>query len=236
VRGGGGISINNYLYEILGGHASWFVTSLVVLELVLLAGYKVVKNSRVWFLLGLCSFCAVGLLNSAENGGGVWQWRSAALALPFFSMGGVFRSCEKDVSGRIPKVLASLALTALYLLLLWKSDAGIDFKTAVCHNLPMAFVLSSVGCLMVVAATMCLPFSGLVSWIGRNTLPLYFLSGGCPMLVGMACKVVFPETAYRYTLLVALLSFAVALLMAWIIRKWLPFMLDISVLFQKGKD
>lgn len=90
--------------------------------------------------------------------------------------------------------------------------AGITLITTVCHKIKDNRILS---------------------FIGRNSIIFYFLSGAFPAFIGMVAQKYFPEQIYAITIFVAFLSIVLAWFAAMVINKYFPCLIDLRKLWHK---
>ena len=93
--------------------------------------------------------------------------------------------------------------------------AGITLITSVCHKIKDNRILS---------------------FIGRNSIIFYFLSGVFPAFIGMVAQRCFPERIYSITILVAFFSLVLAWFVTIVINKHFPFLIDMRKLWKKRKQ
>lgn len=217
----------DYIMQIAGGFVSWFIASLIVVQLLVLSLYKWIKNPLIWLAIGFISFIIVHLLKDGGDNS-PWFCLTALQVLPIFALGGVYGRYEKSLNF-IHNWWILLPLASLYLILV---SNVIPVRLINDFDDDMLFIkilLTLLGTVFVVAFAKKFPPIRLLQFLGRNTLPMYFMSGGFPLLISIIFKQYAAPSVWTSSL-VAILSLAIALTATYLINKYLPFMLDLTCL------
>ena len=74
------------------------------------------------------------------------------------------------------------------------------------------------------------------SYIARNSIIFYFLSGVFPAFIGMVAQRCFSECIYPIAILVAFFSLVLAWFVTIVINKHFPFLIDMRKLWKKRKQ
>ncbi len=146
--------------------------------------------------------------------------------LPIFTLGGTYGRYEKSLQF-ISNWWIVLALGLQYLILV-----SIIHPVRLINNfdddmLFLKILLTLLGAVFVILFSQKLPPTRALQFLGRNTLPMYFMSGGFPLVISIIFKQ-YATPSVWISSLVAVLSLAIAIMATLLINKYLPFMLDIT--------
>lgn len=224
------------LRPVLSGDASWFVATLIVAQLysvlvrclsaAVACGVAVrmalaTALSVVPFVLYRCFGDAVfpGVLGAS------------AVAVPLFHAGCLYRWMEtwrarRPRVGRVRHWCVALLAAAVWGALKvyeLRSGVGLVFYYVNIQSYALFFADTLLACVLAVGACRMLSRRFAlkpVTWTGRHSLVMYFVSGGVPMLVAR----VMPDYDGRATLLVVawLAVWAMAAAVAWVVYRYAP--------------
>ena len=234
---GAEVSVQAFLVNILGGVSYWFTSALLVAQVVLLTLIALLKSKDIWSYV-ICSIPLFALgwhLNYVRTDMEAaaffpWFWKTGLEYTLLMAFGGVYMKYESRIntlSWYLLPVAAVVYIAAMVKLLngaeypmmglggqcnikggllIW---AGVSLIVAVCHKVKGNLIMS---------------------FIGRNSIVFYFLSGVFPAFVGMVARRYIPDCHYAVTIAVATLSLTLAWIAAVIIERYLPFIIDIRKL------
>lgn len=218
---------------VLGG-SLWFTCALTVAELL----FFFLLLSRVKHVLFY--FACAMLIASAgfyiEQSGVIingsasvpWCYQKGMIATLYMAAGALFWKIEQ-YSDRVFRGLRWLLLLSVYLLIYYLSA---ELSPACSKGIYESFLINITGVLMLVYFSKRMIQSRIADWIGRNTIGLYFLSGAVPNVLAIAYTKLFGAADSLSWLLLTLCSFALSLCIVWIIKRYLPFLLDIRLIFR----
>ena len=106
------ISITQYFYEVFGGISFWFISAIVVSQIILQC-LLFIRRKTVWpyfavslFLFGLSIF-----LSDIDKTPFPWYYKSGLGATLFLTLGGIYQQYEKEIEGKFNnKMYATLIL------------------------------------------------------------------------------------------------------------------------------
>lgn len=234
---GAEVSVHTFLVNILGGVSYWFTSALFVAQVVLLTLIALLRRKDIWSYV-LCSVLLFALgwyLNYIRTDMGVeaffpWFWKTGLEYTLLMTLGGVYMKYESRINALSRFFLPVAAVVYVVAMVMSLNGsvypmmglggrcnveggllilAGISLIVAVCHNVKGNLIMS---------------------FIGRNSIVFYFLSGVFPAFVGMVARRYIPDCHYAVTIAVASLSLTLAWLAAVIIERYLPFIIDIRKL------
>lgn len=219
------------LYKTIGGGTYWFTSALVVAEMILLTLFCS-RRRNMWFYVAVCVVLGiVGLIISRLEtlGNGIWAWRQGQIALVFLAMGGLYWRYENQID-KMMKWWFTIPCTVIYwaMVILLKDYTDPLISTLTIQ--PLGFVTSAMACLLLVWLCKKSPEMKPLSFIGKNSLGFYFMSGALPITFSlMAHKLV--SGSYTWLLLgIWVTCLLAAYITVMIINKWLPWMWDLRQL------
>ena len=194
ILGHSNLSLGDLLIKIITGQASWYIAALILAEILFAVIMKLTREKR----LAMVAVCLVFyiLLSIFHNSFGQsfrdsipnwWRWQEALLILMFLSFGDLYRHYEKRLSwlntnwALIVLVAISVALKIVvyqFELQMLVADISISYYSI--------FLIDGILIsLLIVNIARRLPKLTLITFIGRNSLIVYFLSGTIPLFVSM---------------------------------------------------
>jgi fucose 4-O-acetylase-like acetyltransferase len=181
------------IVAIVTGHASWFVSSLIVSKLLYIGLLFFFKPSvRLLSVSAAVTLFLSALIGNAESPWhyeyDLWCINEALLGFSLMSAGMLFRRYEDS----IVKWLYSLSgfLVLLFLVIITKYfiltlNAKMVFGPIIVSNYPLFLLNLTVCLLLLVVVFMRLPKCNFLVWVGRHSIVYYFFSGGCPLLISI---------------------------------------------------
>lgn len=223
------ITLNGYFPNIFGGHASWFITALIVLQIIILAGYKWIKDSRLWLIIGVVFFCIVQFLNDGVDNS-PWCYKTALQSLWIFALGGVFYKYEVRL---VPYISwkSCAPIVAIYLAFVSILEPFALLRSFNNEMIILKVFVAILGMMGVIILSYQIKPGRIIQYIGRNTLPLYFMSGGFPLIYSFLLRSI-PLNSFLLSILVFVLSIVSGIISTYLIKRYLPFMLDITLIRQ----
>lgn len=227
---GTSLAFADFVRDIFGGYASWYVAALIVAEILFSLIVRYIKSSGLILLAtGVPSLviyhCLYALLPDYP-----WPWYldEGIKALFYISLGYWYMRNRERFSGCISTVAAAISITVFLAGVFLTRDWNVYTLSPV--QFPVAVILSIIGILVILNVSHLMQRVGrfvFLTYVGRNSLVYYFLNGGCILII---CKVlemsgfgfngnylpVFAITAVT----VCLLTFA-----SWTINRWFPVLL-----------
>ena len=228
---GRGIDLGFALYKTIGGGTYWFTSALVVAELILLLLFCTRKRN-IWFYAAICLFWGVigllivklGILKS-----NIWAWKQGLISLIFLAMGGIYWRYEKQIDKLAHWwfiVPLAIAYMAMVIGLKGYNDPVISTLTIQ----PLGFVTSAMACLLLVWLCKILPEVRPLSFIGKNSLGFYFMSGALPISLSLIAHKVIAGSHIWLFLVVWAASLVFAYIAVIVINKWLPWLFDLRLI------
>lgn len=231
------INVHSFMVNVLGGVSYWFTSALFVAQVALLTLIALLKRNDIWCYL-LCSillFILGWYLNYVRTDIGAeaffpWFWKTGIEYTLLMTFGGVYMKYENRINALSRYFLPVAALIYVAAMAMSLNGAiflvmGLGGRCSVEGGL---LILAGVS--LIVAICHVIKENYIMSFIGRNSIVFYFLSGVFPAFVGMLARRCVPDCNYVVTIAVAMLSLICSLFAAMIIERYLPFIIDIRKL------
>ena len=222
--------------QILNGHASWFVASLVTARLLFIAVLRITRRHPL--ALGATAIVAATMASQLGNSHAdfyyaydLWCINESLLALVFLIAGHLYRRyvvLQPDPY-IIPLLIVGLFITktTIFMFDLKMVFGFIDIT----H---MGFFLGDTlfACLLLTQLFSGLPPLAPLQWVGRHSLVCYFLCGAVPFVVSAGMnRVGLAFDDYPYLLPVVFVAVcAVTVAATWAIHRFLPWLTRLAVL------
>lgn len=236
---GGGFSLARFAEIVIGGDAAWFTIALAGAELIV-ALILLLRIGSKWAYLLIAGFLWAASEYIRSKGVVVrgieyfpWFYKSAMEAVLFMVLGGLYSQIEHRTGKRNYTVAVPLILSVAYILFalmhLVQPRTALDYQGLNVYGL----ALSLLGIAAMIGMTKRISSVGIVNWIGRHTIGLYFFSaiilkGVCP-----AVKHYITEQNYWFTIACAIIAFALGIGVVYVLNRWLPFIFDLRLLKRK---
>lgn len=183
--------IGEMVVEILTGHASWFVSSLIVAELLFIVALNLFQRRSG--LMIAAALMALFYSSTIGNSTSVWYyeqdlWHVNEALLGFFimTMGYFFHQYENRLRERIDSIFTLSILIVLSIgmkILIGYTHPQLIFGPIIVSNYYLFISdLLSVTLLLVVVFRR-LPSVRLLEWVGQRSIVYYFIAGGIPLIV-----------------------------------------------------
>lgn len=240
-----GIPLLNGVKDIFLGYASWFITSLGITQVLFAVILSQTKAIKIHIIIAcLLLFC--GFLIKT-----VYPYR-----LPFYLnyipivyiwifMGLLYRIYERRLA-ILTKPLCVICLFLLYSVAIWLDMKYFcttlnlfEPRILVYNNYLLSIIYSIIGIVMMVGVLKILPNVRVISFIGINSLTIYYINGGIckitAMLINKTDYFLHPRQTYIGVILVAVLCTSIAACIAYFIRKYFPLLVGDKMAFDRFK-
>ncbi len=206
--------------RILSGEASWFVSSLIVAEVLFMA---IVLTSRGKLLITaiLCTLPCMAVAYDTDITP-LSILNVSFIALVFLFIGHAFRRCEHVIDN-----MHAASYIPLFLLLViikvyeYANGINMTFYVIQIDSFPLFFTDTVLSSLCLVWLCKRLPSIKMVEYIGSHSLIYYFISGGVPLIVGRLMPQ-YTEGDYHLIAIAFIIVCLCSTAIVWAIYKWLP--------------
>lgn len=216
--------------DTIGGGSLWFTSAMVIAQLLLCL--MLYRRRSIAFHLSI-SFVLLLIANLLRGYNVVifeslsfpWYYKSGMIAVFFMSIGGFYWKFEK----RISTVLHAhrwilLVLLSIYLLFVVSGKARCNTINADVNFL--GIIATCLSSLLIIELFKNFRPLNTITFIGRNSIGFYFLSGSIPNIVALVCKRTITCADNMIYLLVPI-SFCIAYICVKIIVTYFPYLFDL---------
>ena len=220
-------------YKMISGESYWFMTCLIVAEVIFFYTKKFTKNNLCFVIL--CFTCLVIGLLASRNGMLNYAKINTALICQFFLMGGdLFKQYEEKVSHL--RNVVPFSMLFLYVMLCFLSQYLFDDITFDCnlnqyYNIGYCLLLILVGCLSCfLIAKKIENYPKWLIYVGQNTIILYLWAGYVLLLFVLFAKIglFFPNDSILVNVIQTIWATIACMVAAYIVNKNVPFILGKS--------
>jgi hypothetical protein len=163
----------------------------------------------------------------------VWAWNRGLMSLAFLSLGGLYWKYEKYIDSLLKWWIIVPLIVLLIIIVngfLGNSDPIISIRTIQ----PLGFVSGTISCLLIVWLCKRLPDIKLLSFVGKNSLGYYFMSGALPIVCGIAFRKVLDIKVNWIILICFLISLMFAGVIVLFINRYMPWLWDMRKIKRKN--
>lgn len=225
----------DFIYETIGGGTYWFTSALFIAEMTLLI-LMITKMRNVWFYLIVCLiFAYIGSDSQITqhltiNEKYLWYWPSGLISLFFMALGGVYYKYE-EIMVIFNKWYYILYVVVIWILIIHFWGPNLKFSPLIRLLNIEGAIVGGLASFMVVLFSKKMVYLKLFDIIGENSLVFYFLSGAVPTVLCLAFNK-FTSPSLYCLLFVFILSLIVSLFITKAIKKHIPYILDIRLLWR----
>lgn len=227
---GGSVDIISMCVETIGGGTYWFTTALVFAQILIYLMLITRCKSILFYLISSIVLSILGLrLYSFFYESVYVKWFSIPgfIALTYMALGGIYYCYEKLIDKFLNSWFHYL-LFAIYLVLVSTIYTKLHFTTSMCTmNFP-GVVVAFIGILLLIRFCKIIPNLIALSYIGKNSLLFYFLSGGIPYILSSCVKALKPNSILML-LLIWILSLSLSYIVTYLINRKCSFLLDLRL-------
>lgn len=219
-----------FVKDVLGGTASWFISSIIVGQLLLLFVRKFIKN--IFFILGIgfIFFLLAFYLVKINPDPFPWYYKSGLMSFFFLSLGGVlfvyYDKIKKIISYKL--LIISFIISLIMHCFTFNNGIFQNISLVRYDNIPLGLFNNIIGIFFMLQLCHYIPEIKWLQYIGKNSMLFYFLGGGVPLLLGYIVKSYIPLQGYIMTICIIILSMAIVFPISYIINKYFSWTLDFS--------
>lgn len=235
---GNAIDIKDFLIDIFGGTATWFVSSIIVGQLLLLLLLRLVKKYIpiliITFILCLLAF----YLNTINSDPFPWYYKSGFISAFFLTLGGGSYKFCKNIDKYISKtyLIISGGLCIVMHILCFKLEIYQNIMNVRYESIPLGLFNNFLGIFFMIQLCHFIPEIKWLQYIGKNSIVFYFFGGGVPLVIGLLVRTYVPFEGYLMTILVTITCLAIVFPVNYVIKRFFPWMLDFSLITKRFKS
>jgi fucose 4-O-acetylase-like acetyltransferase len=204
---------NTLLIETVGAGTYWFTSALLIAE-VIIALLLVTRRQNIGFyvvVLGIIS--SIGII----------------LACFFLGLGSLYWKYETWFD-RVINKYTILLLIALYLYIAYLCPVAPRFMVSMGDMDVFGYFFGFLGSVILIWFCKQLPQIKTLTFVGRNSICFYFMSGALPITLSAIVKMFYSQVSPLGLFLIFGLTLIGAYIASLVIVKYLPWMLDIRKL------
>ncbi len=242
-----GISLAAFIEKTILGGTFWFISSLIVAELILYSLVQSkIRNMAFYLVFGLVFYEIGRFLGMKDihltNLFTMYPWyiEKGLMASLFMVIGGIYWKYEKTVDRYLKQPIAFCLLLAAYIVPLTVSGGIFRVLISINSINIQGVAISVIGIYLLVL--LCKSIKGTnaltnqLDKIGKNTIGFYFVCGSIPKVLAILMPKVLPSNNLPYMLFGFILSFALAYIAVFIMTRFLPFVFDLRDLKKYAKN
>lgn len=218
---GTGINVADIAMKVVSGEASWFVSSLIVAEL-LFTLVVFISRGQLIITAVLCTLPCLAVAYNAD----ITPFSTlnvSFISLAFLFIGHAFRRFE----GVIDNINAVSYIPLLFIILTvmkvyeYVSGIKMTFYVIQIDNFALFFADTTLSSLCLVWLCKRLPSIKIMEYTGSHSLIYYFICGGVPLIVGRLMPQ-YAEDNYLMLPIAFIIVYLCSTIIVWAIYKWLP--------------
>ena len=235
---GESITLSSFLFETIGGGTYWFTSALVVAEILILI-VLLTRRKSIWFYLivGFVMAFIGNLLNQMDfhlfgMNGNPWSYLNGLLAVAFLMAGGLYWKYEVFIESCLKWYLL-IPLIGLYIYIFTAIPDKCTVLVSMMDVNIYGYLASLLGCVILVEVCKKMKQVSILSFIGKNSICFYFLSGALPMIVSKIAHTFLPDASFIILILIMAVCLCGAGIFTVCLNRYMPFMLDLRKLIKK---
>lgn len=222
------INLEYALLKTVGGMTYWFTSALAVAELILLALFCTRKRNIWFYVIVVAIIGSIGLFLARIDLRiiDLWAWKRGLIAIIFLAIGGIYWKYEHQLESLCTgSLLFPVVLVYLVIVLFLRnySNPLVSLRSIQ----PLGFVTSIIGCLLLVRMCKKLPVRKPLTFIGKNSLGFYFLSGALPITLSKIAHLTLHETCLWLMFVIWIACLMIAFAMVMLLNRFLPWIWDL---------
>ena len=233
-----------FLHDTILGGSLWFTCSLAVAE-VIIWGLLLTRSKSLLFYVAATLIISVISVYMVKNDMFVlgemnipWFYNTGMIASLFLVTGGMWSVFEKHLKKLISSWFFIIITAIFYAIIVYldrKNTCYLSYDINECKVNALGYIFSVLSIIWVLAICCKISSSSIVKWYGRNTLGLYFLSGGVPSVIAVILnKLNFGPSLVGYIICV-IVSVLISTFLVWLLIKYMPFLFDLRLLRTEHK-
>jgi len=225
--------LSTMIIKIFLGQSSWFLSALIVGELLFVLLIQLTKGKDLYIgLFAILCLVLTGIIGNHYspwlNPYNYWHINEAILACFLMSAGFLFQKHEHRFQHYFNRFTLTILLLIFLLLKLVIIRNGMEMVLGSIHasNYPVFIADLLVSILLMISIFRYIPKISFIQWTGQRSLVYYFICGGVPLIVAMSFnKFGWPYSGYMSLLMAFIVVYLLSSLLTFAIYKYLPFII-----------
>lgn len=221
--------------KIILGQASWFVSALIVAELLMAVILLITRGkSLLLCFVAILAFSAAFIIGNKHNPSplhyaqNLWFVNDGLMALGIMICGILYHRYEQ-VFDRFHNILYTSFLFILLVIIkimIIKGDEATVIGSVEVSNIPLFLADITVAILFLTSVCKWLGRVFLVSWTGAHSLVYYFFCGASPTFVAILLnKIGFTYSSYWQVIIALILVYDICTIIAWLVFRYTPWLI-----------
>ena len=212
--------------NILFGQASWFVTALVIAE-ILFSILILLSEKNKYIMPAVCFICGISSVYFSPSFN-FWHFHNAMLAMPYIYLGYVYHKHEIPVTWFVNNKVFVCAGTVLLVAMKYvehTSGLRMLFEPVWVTSFLLFFIDTMLFITLFILLIKHIRPYKTICWTGRNSLVYYFLCGGVPLVTNRLLDIIGINYADNIIILLVITAFVylVTTIITHLIVKYIPF-------------
>ena len=225
--------LSTMIIKIFLGQSSWFLSALIVGELLFVLLIQLTKGKDLYIgLFAILCLVLAGIIGNHYSPWlspyNYWHINEAILACFLMSAGFLFQKHERRFQQYFNRFTLTILLLIFLLLKLVIIRNGMEMVLGSIHasNYPVFIADLLVSILLMISIFRYIPKISFMQWTGQRSLVYYFICGGVPLIVAMSFnKFGWPYSGYMSLLMAFIVVYLLSSLLTFAIYKYLPFII-----------
>ncbi len=225
-------TISSLIYDIIIGHASWFIAALILSQFLFIFYLKITKGNIIYLAIIACFSLVLSYFignsyytSSLYYQQNLWHFNESLLGL-FLLFIGYFYHRYEFVFNKINTIAYTSLLFILVCFIkyiIYRYNIQLVFGPITVANYPVFIIDLLSSSLLLIHIFKLLPSQKIIEWTGSHSIMYYFICGGVPMIISKVFhKININNIEYQYIFCVFLIVYAICTGITWIIYKYTP--------------
>ena len=226
-------SISLLIIDVLSGHASWFITALIISQLIFLLFLRISKENIIFLAVLSCfSLILSYYIGNSYNPSplyyeqNIWHLNEALFACFLLFTGYFYHRYERIINYINTIIYTSLLFIIVCIIkyIIYKNNMQLVLGPIIVSNYPIFIIDLLCSSLLLIQIFKRLPSIKMIEWTGAHSIVYYFLCGGIPVVISTIFHHMnITDNSYLYILGVFIVVYLVSTGVTWLIYRYIPF-------------
>lgn len=232
--------LQNFSIAVFGGISLWFTSALCISQFVIYTLFlSKQKNIWLYILITFAIFLLTNIFGDVRSKPAIeyipWFWQTGLIYTFLMMLGGAYNVYEAYINRILNKKIIITCMFTAFIALTIIQMKGFEF-----FCLGLSGKSNILGITTIILSLLLLIFfvkqitpNKITNFIGKQSIAFYFLSGAIPATILAGFEIFQLEKSYIILIAYILISLTTSYIATYIVTKFLPFLLDIRILFKK---